>query len=561
MNRRYDVIVLGSGVGGACLAGILARHGKRVLLLERRSHPRFALGESVVPEFSLRAKLLADAFDLPELGYMGNFRELTRHVSLRTGIKRNFTFLHHTEDREHQREHTSQFQAMTHPLGPDAHVYRADLDDWLKGVAIQKGAEYVERVDVQSVEVEDNLVRIHTTDEAYEADFVVDASGRDGALARHHRDAAPELETDTRSLFTHMVGVNPVEEGASRLPVPSPPDQGTLHHVFDGGWFWIIPFGNHKGSSYDQTSVGLTLDRRRFGDSEASAEGEFWSFVRRFPKVERQLSGARAVRPWIKTGRVQYTSRQVAGDRWCLLPHAAGFVDALFSGGLAITLAGVHETARSLLRDPRPGERRFDRLGELTHHNQRFLDQIVRGAFVSFRSHGLFDAWYRIWAVANYHASLGLVRTWLKLRSGDRSAVEEVHEDPYRRVLGSGHPRIRALVEDGVAELDRLVAGEADEESTTRSLFELLGAQEWIPPQFHIADPRRRHLASFSFFPMVAMILWGKRNTPEDIRRHYYDVPATYFSEVGRFLGGELIGGLAEKGRRIRDAFWSRSPA
>ena len=560
---RPHVAILGAGLGGSALAAILARHGRRVLLLERGRHPRFAIGESVVPEFSFRSKLLAATFDVPELAYMSNFRTLLRKVSSRTGVKRNFTFLHHSEGHAHSGAHTCQFQAMPHPLGPDTHIYRPDIDEWMTSVAIRYGAEYHERTPVDEVEVLEDGVRIHSGERCFEADFVVDGSGRQGALARKVRREVPPFETDTRTMFTHMVGVRGTREATDELPVASPPDQGTLHHLFEGGWFWVIPFANHKGSSIDLTSVGLTLDRRHFPDNDLPAEEEFRSFIARFPTVEKQLGEARAVRDWVKTGRVQYATSCIAGDRWSLLPHAAGFVDALFSGGMAVTLSGVQETARVLL-SKESGELRasdFGSLSELTFLNQALLDRIVHGAFLSFRSHALFDAWYRVWAVSNFYASLGLVRIWLKWKNGELSALDEVYADPYRRVLGSGHPRVRALIDAGYELLVRHDSGESNEQQTVDALFDLLAAQDWIPPQFHIADRGRRELASFSFGPMVAIILWGKRNAPEDIRRHYYDVPATYFAEVARFIGQELAQGVAGTARTLRDAFWSRSMA
>ena len=64
----FDVAVIGSGLAGSTLATILARHGHDVLLLEAGSHPRFAIGESVVPEFGARARVMAEAFEVPELG-------------------------------------------------------------------------------------------------------------------------------------------------------------------------------------------------------------------------------------------------------------------------------------------------------------------------------------------------------------------------------------------------------------------------------------------------------------------------------------------------------------
>lgn len=555
----YDVAIIGSGLGGATLAAILARQGLRVLVLERSEHPRFALGEAVVPEFSFRAKLLAEIYDVEELALMGNFRSMARRVSSRTGIKRNFTFLHHQSDRPHRDEDTCQFEAMTPPLGPDAHIYRADMDDWLKSVAIQRGAEYLEGTRVERVEFGEESVSLHTTRGRFEAGFVVDGAGRNGPLASKRAKTELSLETDTRSIFTHMVGVEPLARVRPRLAVPSPPDQGTLHHMFDGGWFWIIPFGNHANSTSRLTSVGLTLERKRFPVCLSTPEAEFRSFADRLPTVADQLRSARAVRSWVRTSRLQFESSAVHGDRWCLLPGTAGFVDPLFSGGLATTLSGVHEIAEALLGPLEQRESSLEHYAKTTSTNQAYLDQVVHGAYISFRSSALFDAWYRFWAVANYHASLGLVRIWLKHRSGDENALRQLNFDAYRYVLALGQPRVRALVEAGYAIVRRFESDEASESETCEALFALLEEQTWIPKPFHIASRHRRHLASFSFVPMVSMILWGKRHTPRDIRTTYYDVPARYFSEVAGFLGGELQRGIDGAARGLRDAFWVRS--
>ena len=37
--QNFDVIVIGSGIGGLCAAGILARYGKRVIVCESHTIP------------------------------------------------------------------------------------------------------------------------------------------------------------------------------------------------------------------------------------------------------------------------------------------------------------------------------------------------------------------------------------------------------------------------------------------------------------------------------------------------------------------------------------------
>src|SRR5690606_3988461 len=85
----YDVAIAGSGLGGSTLACILARRGLRVLLLEAGTHPRFAVGESLVPEFGARVRILADLYDVPEIGHLSNFQSVRHHISANSGVKRN----------------------------------------------------------------------------------------------------------------------------------------------------------------------------------------------------------------------------------------------------------------------------------------------------------------------------------------------------------------------------------------------------------------------------------------------------------------------------------------
>ena len=45
-----------------------------------------------------------------------------------------------------------------------------------------------------------------------------------------------------------------------------------------------------------------------------------------------QFKAAKAVRNcWVRTGRLQYSSKRIVGDRFCLLGHAVGFIDPLYS--------------------------------------------------------------------------------------------------------------------------------------------------------------------------------------------------------------------------------------
>src|SRR5688572_6758648 len=66
-GRVYDVAILGTGIGGTLLGAILAANGQKVLLLEQGTHPRFAIGESTIPETTVLLRLMAKRYGVPEL--------------------------------------------------------------------------------------------------------------------------------------------------------------------------------------------------------------------------------------------------------------------------------------------------------------------------------------------------------------------------------------------------------------------------------------------------------------------------------------------------------------
>src|SRR5437764_2608864 len=51
--QLYDVAIIGGGPGGSTAATLLARAGRRVIVIERDKFPRFHIGESLLP-FSMK---------------------------------------------------------------------------------------------------------------------------------------------------------------------------------------------------------------------------------------------------------------------------------------------------------------------------------------------------------------------------------------------------------------------------------------------------------------------------------------------------------------------------
>ncbi len=56
--ETFDVIVVGGGPGGSTVASLVAKKGHRVLLLEKDKHPRYQIGESLLPNTVGLCKML-----------------------------------------------------------------------------------------------------------------------------------------------------------------------------------------------------------------------------------------------------------------------------------------------------------------------------------------------------------------------------------------------------------------------------------------------------------------------------------------------------------------------
>ncbi len=48
-RNRADALVIGGGPGGSTIATLLRRKGWQVVLCEKERHPRFHIGESLLP--------------------------------------------------------------------------------------------------------------------------------------------------------------------------------------------------------------------------------------------------------------------------------------------------------------------------------------------------------------------------------------------------------------------------------------------------------------------------------------------------------------------------------
>ncbi|MEV0224998.1 NAD(P)/FAD-dependent oxidoreductase [Streptomyces sp. NPDC050704] len=518
-NPEYDIVILGSGLAGTTLAACLAKGGANVLIVDAGSHPRFAVGESTIPYTSMLLRLVSERYGVPEIKWLTTFESVQSKITPNCGIKRNFGFLYHREGQRQNPVEAHQFPIpkITHT---ENHFFRQDIDAWMLAVAVDYGVDVRQKTAVDDVKIDDDGVTVLVErGDPVRAKFVVDASGFRSPLARRFdlREEPTRLRHHSRSLFTHMVGVEPYENTVPKgiHGNPSRWSQGTLHHLFDGGWTWVIPFDNHSRAINPLCSVGLSLDPRMHPEPDCSPAEEFDRWLKSYPDAARQFKNARPVREWVRTGRLQYSSKQTVGYRWCLTSHAAGFIDALFSRGLSNTMEIVNALAWRLLdaiRDDDFDVERFRYVQELEQGLLDFNDDLVANSYTSFRDFDLWDAWFRVWSLGQVMATMEINRTYARyLDSRDNADLTRL-----AGLAPSGsipdYPPLRRLLKE-VSELTQAVqVGRSDPKEAAAGIMRLLAAADYVPPMFGLSDPDNRWFHATNV-KAVQALLWA-RNAP-----------------------------------------------
>jgi FADH2 O2-dependent halogenase len=360
LNDTYDIAVVGSGFGGSLLAMIAHQLGRSVILLEKNRHPRFAIGESSTPLSNILLENLATRYDLPSIARLSKWGSWQQtYPDVACGLKRGFTFYHHIlgklamTDPKHQRQLL--VAASPHDRIADTHWYRAEVDHLFVKEAQTIGVQYLDEVKLQNVAESEKEIRLQgcrdNQDFSVRARFVVDATGPRGFLHRAlalQESPLPGFPA-TQALFSHFTGVGrfaeQISDHASELP-PYPVDDAAVHHIFDGGWIWVLQFNNGI------TSAGVAATDELASRLRLSKGPAAWQrLLNLIPTLKNQFANSQVVQPFSYMPRVSFRSSAVAGKRWALLPSAAGFVDPLLSTGFPLTLLGISRLAEIIERD------------------------------------------------------------------------------------------------------------------------------------------------------------------------------------------------------------------
>lgn len=520
----YDVAILGAGVAGGVLGAVLARNGLRVLLLDAGTHPRFAVGESTIPLTSSMSKIMAARYQVPEIEALSGFDAMRRAISPMCGQKRNFGFVYHEEGRPQDPRQVNQEII---PGNVEMHLFRQDVDAYFYYLAVRYGAEGRMATRISDIEIDAStgVTLVSDKGERFAAEYLVDGSGFRSPVAQKLglRDEPARARTHSRSMFTHMVGVLPFDRtaAAQEHSQPVPWHHGTLHHIFKGGWLWVIPFDNHESALNPLCSVGLTLDERVFPKPDLTAEEEFRAFLDRFPQIAAQFKEAKAVRPWVSTGRLQYSAHDTVGDRYCLTAHAAGFIDALYSRGLANTMTVLNALAQRLIEAAKEDDwstERFAYVDRLQQGLYEVHDDLVYSSFVGFGHYDLWNAVIRVWRSTNIMTSLPVEKALREFRrDGDDAVFRALESETTPGLPGPAGEDLAALLRF-TRELCRSVeAGELPAEQGAADLWARLRDADFLPAGLGLADPDDKAPQITPEVEKVAMA-WGREKAPDHIK-------------------------------------------
>jgi flavin-dependent dehydrogenase len=378
-----DVFVIGGGPAGAALSTFLAEAGFDVVLAEKDRHPRFHIGESLLPH-SLPI--------LEKLGVLDQVRAVGIH-------KPAAEFVSGDETRNPQ----FRFDRALLPGPPHAYqVLRADFDAILFDRARRAGVRALEgataRIDdcgdegaTVSVRLDDDTAR------TFRAGFLADASGRSALTARAFADYHTDRRNNSAAMFAHFRGV-------PRLPGER---GGNIRvHLTDPGWIWQIPLRD------DITSIGVVLPGHLISHSGGATEAVFYERAAQSTGIARLLANAERAGEIRTTGNFSYHASRAAGPGYVRIGDAFGFIDPIFSTGVHLALTSADEAARAIVSARGWPALRARLLTDYDRAHRR------RISYISWFIYNIHDEAFRE-LLLNPRDVLGIERAIISLLAGD----------------------------------------------------------------------------------------------------------------------------------------------
>lgn len=311
MSDTTDALVIGGGPGGSTIATLLRRKGWRVVLCEKEHHPRFHVGESLLP------------LNLPVFARLGVLDQVKRIGVLKYGAD----FSSHQQADKTETIYFSDALDKRHPYA--FHVRRSEFDHLLLKNSAAEGVVVREGVGVKEVifrSGQPHLVRAaddRGDEHEWQARFVIDASGRDTFLAGKLGLKRKNKKHQSAAIFAHFENVT------RRIGK----DEGNISiYWFQHGWFWMIPL---QGGI---ASVGAVCWPEYLKTRRSHLEEFFWETIRLCPGVHKRMQRAKVVGEVRATGNYSYRAARMYGDGYLLVGDAFSFIDPVFSSGVYLAM-------------------------------------------------------------------------------------------------------------------------------------------------------------------------------------------------------------------------------
>ena len=316
MATEYDVVVAGAGPAGAVTAGLLARAGLRVALLDKAAFPRDkACGEYTSPQ---TATVLARIGALPYVERARPRRLPAMRVYARNGA----------------------WFAMDYAAQGGGAVLatpRRRLDAALVEYATAGGAALQEHTRVVEVIREDGSVRGVRVrrgagaEQAIHAALVVGADGSHSAVAR-----ALGLNRTPRwprrlGMVAHYAGVRGCDAWGEM-------------HAAAHGYCGLAPLADGL------VNVGIVVRMPGPAAPRLSSEARFEAALGAFPWLADRMAAARRVTPVRGVGPLVVDAVQASGAGFVLVGDAAGFFDPFTGEGVYKAVRGAELAAPVILR-------------------------------------------------------------------------------------------------------------------------------------------------------------------------------------------------------------------